>query len=132
MKYSNKQLEAMAQSLGPVLKSRSLVGYKAAVNMRAIMNALADYTVYKDSLIREYGAEIKDDDGNVKDFAVTPSCKGFQDFLRKLSEVSEVEHDVRIMTAIPDDVIGVLSGEEIMAIDWMMEHGEELADGDNA
>lgn len=132
MKYSNKQLEAMAQSLGPVLKSRSLVGYKAAVNMRAIMNALADYTAYKDSLIREYGAEIKDDDGNVKDFAVTPSCGGFQDFLRKLSEVSEVEHDVRIMTAIPDDVIGVLSGEEIMAIDWMMEHGEELADGDNA
>lgn len=100
--------------------------------MRAIMNALADYTAYKDSLIREYGAEIKDDDGNVKDFAVTPSCEGFQDFLRKLSEVSEVEHDVRIMTAIPDDVIGVLSGEEIMAIDWMMEHGEELADGDNA
>lgn len=132
MKYSNKQLEAMAQSLGPVLKSRSLVGYKAAVNMRTIMNALADYTAYKDSLIREYGAEIKDDDGNVKDFAVTPSCEGFQDFLRKLSEVSEVEHDVRIMTAIPDDVIGVLSGEEIMAIDWMMEHGEELADGDNA
>lgn len=124
MKYSNRQLEAMAKSLGPVLKSRSLVGYKAAVNMRAIMNALADYTDYKDSLIREYGTEIKDDDGNVKDFAVTPSCDGFQDFLHKLNEVSDVEHDVQIMAATPDDVIGVLSGEEIIAIDWMMEHEE--------
>lgn len=124
MKYSNRQLEAMAQSLGPVLKRRSLVGYKAAVNMRAIMNALADYTDYKYSLIREYGEEIKDDDGNVKDFAVTPSCDGFQDFLHKLNEVSDVEHDVQIMTATPDDVIGVLSGEEIIAIDWMMEHEE--------
>lgn len=124
MKYSNRQLEAMAKSLGPVLKSRSLVGYKAAVNMRAIMNALADYTDYKDSLVREYGTEIKDDDGNVKDFAVTPSCDGFQDFLHKLNEVSDVEHDVQIMAAAPDDVIGVLSGEEIIAIDWMMEHEE--------
>jgi hypothetical protein len=124
MKYSNRQLEAMAKSLGQVLKSRSLVGYKAAVNMRAIMNALADYTDYKDSLIREYGTEIKDDDGNVKDFAVTPSCDGFQDFLHKLNEASDVEHDVQIMAATPDDVIGVLSGEEIIAIDWMMEHEE--------
>nr|DAV01015.1 MAG TPA: Protein of unknown function (DUF1617) [Caudoviricetes sp.] len=124
MKYSNRQLEAMAKSLGPVLKSRSFVGYKAAVNMRAIMNALADYTDYKDSLIREYGTEIKDDDGNVKDFAVTPSCDGYQDFLHKLNEVSDVEHDVQIMAATPDDVIGVLSGEEIIAIDWMMEHEE--------
>ena len=33
--------------------------------------------------------------------------------------------DVEIMKATPDDVIGVLSGEEIMAIDWMMEHGGE-------
>lgn len=124
MKYSNRQLETMAQSLTPVLKSRSLVGYKAAVNMRSIMNAIADYTDYKDSLIREYGAEVKDADGNVKDFAVTPSCDGFQEFLEKLSEVSDVEHDVQIMTATPDEVIGVLSGEEIIAIDWMMEHEE--------
>ena len=48
-----------------------------------------------------------------------------QRFKAVVGEVSEVERDVEIMKATPDDVIGVLSGEEIMAIDWMMEHGGE-------
>lgn len=132
MRYTNQQLEAMANSLDPVLKSRTLVGYKAAVNMRAIMDALAAYMEFKDGLIREYGTEIKDDSGRVVNFAVTPECDGYKVFLQRLGEVSEIEHEVEVMMAHPDDVIGVLSGEEIMAIDWMMEHGEELADGDNA
>lgn len=132
MRYTNQQLESMANSLGPVLKSRTLIGYKAAVNMRAIMDALADYMKFKDDLIREYGTEINDDSGRVVNFAVTPECDGYQVFLQRLGEVSEIERDVEVMMARPDDVIGVLSGEEIMAIDWMMEHGEELEDGDNA
>lgn len=125
MKYTNNQLEAMAHSLAPVLKSRTLVGYKAAVNMRAIMDAVADYTSFRDELIHEYGEEVKDDSGNVVNFAVTPACEGYQEFLRRLGEVSEIEREVEIMRATPDDVIGILSGEEIMAIDWMMEHGGE-------
>lgn len=125
MKYTNAQLEAMAKSLEPVMKSRTLVGYKAAVNMRAIMDAIADYETFRNELIHEYGEELTDDSGNVVNFAVTPECEGYQEFLRRLGEVSEVERDVEIMKAAPDDVIGVLSGEEIMAIDWMMEHGGE-------
>lgn len=125
MTYTNAQLEAMAKSLEPVMKSRTLVGYKAAVNMRTIMDAIADYETFRNDLIREYGEEVTDDGGNVVNFAVTPECKGYQEFLRRLGEVSEVERDVEIMKATPDDVIGVLSGEEIMAIDWMMEHGGE-------
>lgn len=125
MRYTNAQLEAMANSLAPVLKSRTLVGYKAAVNMRSIMDAIADYAAFKDELIHEYGTELKDESGNVVNFAVTPSCDGYQEFLERLGEVSEIERDVEIMKATPEDVIGVLSGEEIIAIDWMMEHGEE-------
>lgn len=125
MKYTNKQLEAMANSLAPVLKIRTLVGYKAAVNMRAIMDAIEDYMTFKDGLIREFGTEVKDESGIVVNFAVTPECEGYQVFLSRLGEVSEIERDVDIMKATPDDVIGVLSGEEIMAIDWMMEHGGE-------
>lgn len=125
MRCTNEQLEGMVKSLEPVLKTRSLVGYKAAVNMRRIAGAVEDYQDYRNDLIREFGEEVRDDDGKVIDFAVTPQSAGFGEFVKRLEGASRIEHEIEVLKASPDDVIGVLSGEEIFAIDWMMEHEEE-------
>ena len=45
----------------------------------------------------------------------------FKEFCDELAPFNEMEHEVELMTAKYDDAIGTLSGEEILAIDWMLE-----------
>ena len=45
----------------------------------------------------------------------------FKQFCDELAPFNEMEHEVELMTAKYDDAAGNLSGEEILAIDWMLE-----------
>ena len=45
----------------------------------------------------------------------------FQQFCDELAPFNEMEHEVELMMAKYDDAVGNLSGEEILAIDWMLE-----------
>lgn len=45
----------------------------------------------------------------------------FKQFCDELAPFNEMEHEVELMTAKYDEVAGNLSGEEILAIDWMLE-----------
>ena len=44
----------------------------------------------------------------------------FQQFCDELAPFNEMEHEVELMMAKYDDAVGNLSGEEILAIDWML------------
>lgn len=46
-------------------------------------------------------------------------------FLSELAPYNEMEHEVELMELPYSEVIGSLSGEEILAIDWMLVDGEE-------
>jgi len=48
----------------------------------------------------------------------TPEFKSFCDAIEPFSTI---EHEVDLMTAKYEDAIGVLTGEEILAVDWMLE-----------
>ena len=41
-------------------------------------------------------------------------------FLDEIAPYNEMEHEVEIMTLPYSDAIGVLTGEEILAVDWML------------
>lgn len=121
-RYTNFQLSNMADSLSALLPMRDVIGYKAALNMRALSGLIGDFISIKDALVREYGKEVYDDNGTVCDYVVTPDCDRFSEFISRVSEVGEVEHEITFHMLTDAEIIGKLSGEEMLAVDWMIEH----------
>ena len=119
-KLKNAQMVAMLNQLQPILSHRDKIGYIAARNYRILSECLTEYEAFRNSLIEKYGEETKDDRGRPI-IGVKVDSPNFKLFCDELAPFNEMEHEVEIMTATYDDVIGCLSGEEVLSIDWMLE-----------
>lgn len=119
-KLKNAQMVAMLNQLQPILSHRDKIGYIAARNYRILSECLTEYEAFRNSLIEKYGEETKDDRGRPI-ISVKVDSPNFKLFCDELAPFNEMEHEVEIMTAKYDDVIGCLSGEEVLSIDWMLE-----------
>lgn len=119
-KLKNAQMVAMLNQLQPILPHRDKIGYIAARNYRILSECLTEYEAFRNSLIEKYGEETKDDRGRPI-IGVKVDSPNFKLFCDELAPFNEMEHEVEIMTAKYDDVIGCLSGEEVLSIDWMLE-----------
>ena len=119
-KLKNAQMFAMLNQLQPILSHRDKIGYIAARNYRILSECLTEYEAFRNSLIEKYGEETKDDRGRPI-IGVKVDSPNFKLFCDELAPFNEMEHAVEIMTAKYDDVIGCLSGEEVLSIDWMLE-----------
>ena len=119
-KLKNAQMVAMLNQLQPILSHRDKIGYVAARNFRILSECLTEYEAFRNSLIEKYGEETKDDRGRPI-IGVKVDSPNFKLFCDELAPFNEMEHEVEIMTAKYDDVIGCLSGEEVLSIDWMLE-----------
>lgn len=116
MTYTNAQLERMLASASAHLERRDLIGYVCARNYRVIGAALADYVQVKNELLAECGG--------VRDNGVPyiePSMPRYAEFVARFNPIAGVEQEVTIMPLRYTDVVGELTGEEILAIDWMLE-----------
>lgn len=78
------------------------------------------YDAFRNSLVEKYGEEIKDDKGRPI-IGVKVDSPNFQKFCDEMAPFNEMEHEVELMIAKYSDVIGCLSGEEILELDWMLE-----------
>lgn len=116
MSYSNAQLERMAGVLEKHLSRTDLIGYAAARNTRIIGDEILDYEQLKDRLIMRYGEESGDGSYSIK-----PGSEGFAKFLAEIKEWAEAESDPAFYKIPSKEVIGKLSGTEILEIDWMLE-----------
>lgn len=119
-KLKNAQMVAMLNQLQPILSHRDKIGYIAARNYRILSECLTEYEAFRNSLIEKYGEETKDDRGRPI-IGVKVDSPNFKLFCDELAPFNEMEHEVEIMTAKYDVVIGCLSGEEVLSIDWMLE-----------
>ena len=119
-KLKNAQMVAMLNQLQPILSHRDKIGYIAARNYRILSECLTEYEAFRNSLIEKYGEATKDDRGSPI-IGVKVDSPNFKLFCDELAPFNEMEHEVEIMTAKYDDVIGCLSGEEVLSIDWMLE-----------
>lgn len=119
-KLKNAKMVAMLNQLQPILSHRDKIGYIAARNYRILSECLTEYEAFRNSLIEKYGEETKDDRGRPI-IGVKVDSPNFKLFCDELAPFNEMEHEVEIMTAKYDDVIGCLSGEEVLSIDWMLE-----------
>lgn len=121
-KLKNIQMDHMINSLQKVLSHRDKIGYYAARNYRILNDSLIEYQNFKNSLIAKYGTTDVDSDGKeLQTISIKVGSQNFDDFLKELEPFNNIEHEVELMIAKYEDAIGCLSGEEILAIDWMLE-----------
>lgn len=121
-KLKNIQMDQMINSLQKVLSHRDKIGYYAARNYRILNDSLIEYQNFKNSLIAKYGTTDVDSDGKeLQTISIKVGAQNFDDFLKELEPFNNIEHEVELMIAKYEDAIGCLSGEEILAIDWMLE-----------
>lgn len=113
-------MEEMAANLEPLLSHRDKVGYFAARNTRVLKDNLTEYLNIKEDLICKYGEQDTDGEGNpLPTYKLAYSDEKFQDYKREIEQFASIEHDVTLMTMPYDEVIGLLSGAEILSVDWM-------------
>lgn len=120
MKLKNSEALERLHSLKPFLSRRDKIGYVAARNYRFLSNSITEFETIRLSLIEKYGEAGKDERG-APTFTLKMDSPNFKQFCDELAPFNEMEHEVELMTAKYDDAAGNLSGEEILAIDWMLE-----------
>lgn len=122
MKLKNIQMEQMMEDLKPILPHRDKIGYVAARNFRKLKDALTEYFMFKEELIKKYGEVDKDADGNeLNTISIKPESPNFKMFIEEFDKIKDIEHEVELMTLPYEEVIGLLNGEEILILDWMFE-----------
>lgn len=81
---------------------------------------LVEYETIRLSLIEKYGEEGKDERGQPT-FVLKMESPNFKTFCDELAPFNKMTHEVELMTAKYSEAEGNLTGEEILAIDWMLE-----------
>lgn len=118
----NSELVVMLRQLEPILSQRNRLGYVAARNFRILSDTLTEYNRFKMELIQKYGEPDKAEDGTeLPTVSIEIGSPAFKSFCDEMAPYNNMEHEVELMTAKFEDVIDVLSGEEIIGIDWMLE-----------
>lgn len=122
MKLSNARMMEMLQELKPFLPRRDKIGYTAARNYRTLTIALTEYMLFRDELIEKYGTPDVDKKGEaLGTISLSTESPNFKMFWDELAKFNVIEHEVDLMIAKYEDVIGLLNGEEILQLDWMLE-----------
>ncbi len=118
----NLAMVAMLESLKPLLSRRDKIGYVAARNFRILGTALEEYFKFKNSLIEKYGEADTDESGTpTGTITVKLGTDKFKMFCDELAPINECQQGVDLMMLSYESVIGELTGEEILSIDWMLE-----------
>jgi hypothetical protein len=120
IKQKNIQLERMMNEIKPLLPMRNKVGYIAARNTRVLSDVLADYLVFKNQLIEKYG---ENKSGQITLDFNSPNFKAFES---EFMEIGNIEQEVNLLKINYSEVIGVLTGEEILRVEWMLIDEEEI------
>ena len=122
MSYRNIEMERMIDSLEPLLERTDKVGYAAARNTRILRNEIQEYLTRRDELIYKYGEQEVDEDGNQTGRTMLAlESENFEKYADEIQEWAYIEHSPDVFKLKYEDVIGKLTGAEILSIDWMLE-----------
>lgn len=122
-------MDAMITSLEPLLDRTDIIGYAAARNTRILQNETVEYMTRRDELVQKYGKpELDDEGGQTGRYIMKFDSQEWQDYSRDIAEYAAIEHEPNFMKIDAKEVIGVLSGSEILAIDWMLKDEDEASE----
>ena len=119
---NNLEMEKRLLSLEKFLDRRDKVGYAAARNTRILKNSAQEYLTRRDELIFEYGEPELDAEGNQTGRKyLEMGSENYKKYEEAIAEYASIEHMVDIFTIPFESVEGVLTGAEILELDWMLE-----------
>jgi len=122
MKISNINAVMYIEILKQYLDRDDYLGYAAARNIRRLQDTSVEYIETRNKLINKYGSDQIDDDGNKTGYrTITSESPNFKDFYNELETFNKIEHDVEITLVPSSEIIGKLTGSQILDIDWMLE-----------
>ena len=116
MPYTNLQMERMLLSARAHLQRRDLIGYVCARNVRILEGELTEYARMKNALLAECG-EVGEDGVPL----ISTASPRYAEFVRRIDPIARIEHEPALMMLKYTDVMGELTGEEMLEIDWMLE-----------
>lgn len=120
MNFTNAEMDQMVATLGKYLDRSDIVGYAAARNTRILESEMTEYLQIKRDLIQKYGEPVIDEDGNeTGDIWLDVKSPKFKDFLTDIHEYAEIEHEPALMLLDYEKAIGILTGSELLELDWM-------------
>ena len=119
---NNLEMEKRIFSLEKFLDRKDKVGYAAARNTRILKNSAQEYLTRRDELISEYGEPELDAEGNQTGRKyLDMRSENYKKYEKAIAEYASIEHVVDIFTIPFESVEGVLTGSEILMLDWMLE-----------
>lgn len=123
--YTNAQMEQMLMSLEPLLERRDIVGYAAARNTRVLRSEALEYLKRRDELIAQYGEpELGDDGLPTGRTQLRIGSDAHKAFCREIEMYANIKHRPNLFKIAYADAIGKMTGNEILACEWMLIDGD--------
>lgn len=125
MTYTNAEMAKLIEILKPYLSRTDIVGYAAARNTRIFATEAKEFIDRREALIQKYGTPCLDENGN--DTGMVELCidnPNFEKFTEDIEDWATAKHEPNIYKIPAEKCIDVLSGNEILEIDWMLDFGE--------
>lgn len=120
--FKNIEMERMLFTLEKYLDRTDKVGYAAAYNTRVLRFETQEYFDRREKLVEKYGEVQLDEDGNPTGLMeLRFDSPKWPDYEREIEEWALIEHEPVLFRIPASEVIGKLSGTEILEIDWMLE-----------
>lgn len=122
MEYTNAQMAEMIGTLEKHLPRRDVIGYAAARNTRVLSTAAREFLERREELMAEYGEIELDENGNPTGrISIAFDSPNFKPFSDVIAAISDITTDVDILRVKYEQVIGQLTGTEILELEWMLE-----------
>lgn len=123
--YTNAQMEQMLMALEPLLDRRDIVGYAAARNTRVLRSEALEYLKRRDELITQYGEpELGDDGLPTGRTQLRIGSDAHKTFCREIEMYANIKHRPNLFKIAYADAIGKMTGNEILACEWMLTDGD--------
>lgn len=120
--FTNLEMESMLNTLSTLLGRSDLIGYAAARNTRILNAEAQEYMALREQLIMKYGKPQVDEDGNETGvYELKFDAPEFRKYEEEIASWANVKHSPNIFKIPPEEVIGKLSGNEILSIEWMLD-----------
>lgn len=122
MKIRNYEIEKRLTQLKKYLCHADVIGYAAARNTRCMSDSIYEYAQKRDELIAKYGCPVLDEEKmETGEIAISTESENFSKFLEELRPYAEIEQEINLVTLKYEQAIGLLSGTELLELDWMFE-----------
>lgn len=120
--YKNIEMDRMLGELAPFLDRTDKIGYAAARNTRILRSETAEYFARREQLIMKYGEEELDEDGSPTGQTMLRfDSPAFREYAKEIEEWANIEHAPNLFIIPAREVVGKLSGNEILSIEWMLD-----------